>query len=124
MDEEELARRCRSVVEELRGLSGRWRRWPEDLKAEVIEHAAACRARGESESAIAKRLGIWQTTLARWRRDRECSTGCLRPVAIVPSRPDPRVSPRGAALQLTTPAGYRVEGLDPDTLAFLLRILG
>jgi len=28
------------------------------------------------------------------------------------------------AFRLTTPAGYRVDGLDAQTLAFLLRVVG
>ena len=124
MDEDAFIRRCQETAEGLTRLAGGQRRWPEDLKAAIMAYAARRRTEGESDNAIAQRLGLYQSTLSRWRREAERAGERFRPVAIVPSLEAETLlaSPAGS-LQLITPAGYRVEGLDLDTLVTLLRSL-
>jgi len=68
-----------------------------------------------------------ESTLGRWmRRERaEEKAAGFRSVAIVPVEPAPGGS-KGVATELTlvTPSGCRVEGLDAESAAYLLRVLG
>ena len=99
----------------------RWQCSPE-LRSRLIAYAAACRADGESHQRVSERLGIVQTTLSRWMRTARASAPGLRQVAIVPtSRSRSTPAPR---LRLLSPNGYVVEGVDPELLAYLLRVLG
>ena len=129
MDEDAFIERCQETAESLTRLAGGQRRWPEDLKAAIMAYAARRRTEGESDNAIAQRLGLYQSTLSRWRREAERAGERFKPVAIVASVEAEalvasRVVPPPGSLQLITPAGYRVEGLDLDTLVTLLRSLG
>ena len=129
MDGEALVREAERLAGELAGsglreLGKRWR-CPAELRFRVVAYARQCRERGEPVSDIAIRLGLVESTLARWlRRGRaEEATAGFRPVAIVPvggvSGAD-----QVAALTLVTPGGCRVEGLDVESAAYLLRVLG
>jgi hypothetical protein len=76
--------------------------------------------------AISDRLGLVESTLARWlRADRKALALApgFRSVSVV-SGDEHGHDEAGGALRLTTPAGYMVEGLDAQTLAFLLRVVG
>lgn len=103
----------------------RTKRWrcPAELKARVMSYAKVCREQGETIEGIASRLGLVGATLARWlRSDRNELAAGFRSVAIVASDHDEPVGSAGR-LRLVTPRGYCVEGLDPQTLAFLLRVV-
>jgi hypothetical protein len=73
---------------------------------------------------ICRRLGLVESTLARWlRADRAELAAGFRSVSIVAAEEcgHPGI---GAPLRLITPRGYCVEGLDAQALAFLLRVVG
>ena len=73
---------------------------------------------------ISNRLGLVESTLARWlRADSKELAAVFRSVSIVAAKDDGRAQDAGP-LRLVTPGGYRVEGLDAQTLAFLLRVIG
>jgi transposase-like protein len=90
----------------------------------VVSFARVCREHGEPIRDIAQRLGLVESTLARWlRAERKQARAGFRSVAIVPcdaTAPEHVDLP----LRLLTPRGYSVEGLDPQTLAFLLKVVG
>ncbi len=112
------------VAEELR--SGRSKKWrcPSDLRSRIVSYARVCREGGEPLGDIARRLGLVESTLARWlRTDRKALAAGFRSVSIVPAADEGGASLPGA-LRLVTPRGYTVEGLDAPTLAFLLRVVG
>ena len=90
-----------------------------------MSYARVCRERGEPLLEISNRLGLVESTLARWLRTnrKELAAG-FRPVSIVGADEHNQSEAISGALQLTTPAGYRVDGLDAQTLAFLLRVVG
>jgi hypothetical protein len=101
----------------------RWR-CPADLKARVISYAKVCRGQGETIESIATRLGLVGGTLARWlRSDRDELAVGFRSVAVVASPDHHECAGSGGPLRLLTPRGYCVEGLDAQTLAFLLRVV-
>lgn len=112
------------VADELR--SGRSKKWrcPGELRLRIVSYARVCRERGEPLGDIARRLGLVESTLARWlRTDRKALAAGFRSVSIVPAVDEDQAAPAGA-LRLVTPRGYTVEGLDAPTLAFLLRVVG
>jgi hypothetical protein len=89
-----------------------------------VSYALVCRERGEPVGDISRRLGLVESTLARWlRADRKEIEAGFRSVSIVAA--DERGHGQGSgSLRLITPRGYSVEGLDAQTLAFLLRVVG
>ena len=112
------------VAEELR--SGRSKKWrcPRELRERIVSYARVCRERGEPLGDIAARLGLVESTVARWLRgEREALAAGFRAVAIVASG-EGHQRPAVQSLRLITPRGYCVEGLDPQTLAFVLRLVG
>jgi transposase-like protein len=112
------------VADELR--SGRSKKWrcPAELRLRVVSYARVCRERGEPLGDIARRLGLVESTLARWlRAERRSLAAGFRSVSIVSATDEAEVE-SGGHLRLVTPRGYTVEGLDAPTLAFLLRVVG
>ena len=85
-----------------------------------------CAARvGEPVRDICQRLGLVESTLGRWlRADRKELQAGFRSVSIVSAEDHGNTEVGGGPVRLTTPAGYTVHGLDAQTLAFLLRVVG
>ena len=117
-----------AIAEELR--SGRSKKWrcPLELRSRILVYAGICREGGEPVGDIAARLGLVESTLARWlRRERVLSRPSFRPVAIVPQVDGyqlGRLRVGSTGLRLITPRGYTVEGLDLEALASLLEVVG
>ncbi len=67
-----------------------------------------------------------ESTLTRWLRTEKIKDQPgFRSVSIVPSAGDETIEESPASsYRLFTPHGYRVEGLDVQTLAYLLRVVG
>lgn len=132
MAETDLERWCERLAGELRAEvgAGRSKKWrcPRDLRSRVVAYGRACRDRGEPYGDIAARLGLVESTLARWlRQDRAATLPGFRSVAIVAAGDGARAGDalcEQAALRLVTPRGYTVEGLDLAGITDLLRVLG
>jgi hypothetical protein len=130
MDENELREWCEQLRQELAEgrESGRSKKWrcPPELRSRVLSFAKVCRERGEPYLDVAVRLGLVESTLTRWiRTEKIRDQPGFRSVAIVPSEDGkPFSRPAAAAMRLVTPHGYRVEGLDAETLVYLLRVVG
>ena len=136
MVDEELEREARQLAEELArsGLKVLERQWrcPDELKLRVMAYAHRRRKQGRPLTEIAGRLGVGERTLRRWfqrewaevRRERVEEGEGFRQVSIVSTDPEPGgVIREHEGLILTTPAGYRVEGLEVKSAAYLLRVL-
>ena len=129
MDENELREWCEELAEEVgrqvdTGRSKKWR-CPPDLRSRIVSYGQLCRERGEPYGDIASRLGLVESTLARWlRRERAVHEAGFRSVAIVPSDEGEAMVRAAETMRLVTPHGYRVEGLDAETLAYILRVVG
>ena len=117
----QLAREL-AAEHETAGGEHRWR-CSEGLRDRVLAYATACCDDGESQNRVAARLGLVQATLSRWIREATPSDAGFRQVAIVPSRSG-QDRPYAVPLRLVTPRGFVVEGLDPELLVSLLRIVG
>lgn len=117
---EQLVRDLAEVLPEHR--NRRWR-CRSDLKARVVSYAKVCRDQGETIEDIAARLGLVGATLARWLRwDRMEHGAGFRSVAIVAA--EEGVIAEDRSMRLISPRGYCVEGLDAQTLAYLLQVIG
>ena len=107
-------------------VTGPGKRWrcPAGLKSRIVSYARVCSERGEPVLDVSIRLGLVESTLAIWLRadSKELAAG-FRPVSIVAAEEHHQSETIAVALRLTTPAGYRVDGLDAQTLAFLLRVV-
>lgn len=114
------------IAAELESRPGKRWRCPVPLRSRIVSYARVCRERGQPLLDISKRLGLVESTLARWlRADRKALALApgFRTVSVAAGDEDLR-NEAVNALRLTTPAGYTVEGLDAQTLAFLLRVVG
>jgi hypothetical protein len=111
MDDESRALRAR--IEALQ-VTGRGRRYPEELKRDLLGYVARVRLRGVTVHQLEGALGVSWHTLARWRR-RTPHAPKLLPV---------RVHEASAAATgqpvLVSPSGWRVEGLSLEQLGIVL----
>jgi transposase-like protein len=93
-----------------------------------VSYARVCRDRGQTLGDISRRLGLVESTLARWLRAAKVEATDLAPAfRSVSLAGDEVAAYRGEvepSLRLVTPRGYRVEGLDVATLAYLLQVVG
>ena len=101
------------------GRRSRGARIPEALRTEVIRYATERRRQGDDVRSIAGALGVSAESIRRWTR----AAGPGRARALVPIvvRDDGPAST--GLLAVTSPGGYRVEGLTVATAASLLRAL-
>jgi hypothetical protein len=114
------------VAAELESRPGKRWRCPVPLRSRIVSYARVCREQGEALLEISNRLGLVESTLARWlRADRKALALApgFRSVSVT-AREDHGHGETCGAIRLTTPAGYMIEGLDAQTLAFLLRVVG
>jgi len=115
----------REIAAELESRPGKRWRCPAGLRSRIVSYAKVCRERGEPLLDISNRLGLVESTLARWlRADRKELAAGFRSVSIVASEEHHQPEVAGGPIRLMTPAGYTVDGLDAQTLAFLLRVVG
>ena len=100
-------------------------RYSPAFRAEVVRHAHAQVREGVAVSRIARGLGLRPKTLTLWMRDMPASK--LRAVRVErDARPLPSAAAVAAAehrLVVVAPSGVRVEGLDLDGVAHLMRSL-
>lgn len=97
----------------------RRRRYSPEERDSLVLQVHHMRTNGMKMAAIVNELGVTGVTLAKWMKESRPSSAFL-PVQVIPARLDSAA----LALTLVTPAGYRVEGLTPDTVVALLRQLG
>ncbi|MEQ9152747.1 MAG: transposase [Parvibaculum sp.] len=97
----------------------RRRRWTKAERAHLVRQARVLIADGGSWHSAAKALGVWPSSLQRW--DRAASKPSFKPV--VPVAATPATATSASTLAVTTPDGFRVEGLDVDAAYLLLEML-
>ena len=124
----------RREAEKLRaGRSRGSARYPARLKAFALRYAEAQRAKGRPRAQVAKDLGLCDVTLYGWQKERDAVPGRLAPVTVADA-PEPAVPvvegeaptvlpPATGEVSVTTPDGYRVDGLTPESAVALLRAL-
>lgn len=122
---EKSVRRIRKQLEAARQRSAGRTQYPRELKAEVVVAAAALQDGGSSRQAASRKLGLNPVTLADWQRkvstvDSEGPDASMLPVAVVSER---EVLHNAQQPVVHGPLGVRVEGLDVEGVADLLRRL-
>ena len=105
----------RRAVERLEA-RGRGVRYPVELKTRLISETRRRREAGGTLEAIGEELSIPWRTLARWCAEERKATAGFRSVEIV--------AVPSATLVVHGPRGLRIEGLDLDGVADLVRRLG
>ncbi len=114
------------TLESMRALleTNRPRSWnlgyPPAVRARVRAYIAARRATGNTPTAIAAELGLSRQSVMGWATE-ERGLATFVPVEVVL---DPRQVTAPPSLVLTSPRGYRVEGLDVAAMGVLLERLG
>lgn len=92
------------------------RRYPADLREQIVTHVVSARSKGVSIRSTAESLGLSYPTLLGWL---QAAPSGFRSVAVKESTPE-RAAP---AMCLVTVQGHRVEGLSREDVAFLLQSL-
>lgn len=91
--------------------------YDEQMRALALDYVSRARQQGRSWTAVARELGISAATLQAWTAAPR-SRAALVPVVV---ESEPR---RSACLMVITPSGLRIEGLDVESAAALVRALG
>jgi len=92
------------------------RRYPADLRRQIVAHVVSSRSKGVSVRSTAESLGLSYPTLLGWL---QAAPNGFRSVAV--KGPAPECA--APALRLVTAQGHRVEGLSREDIAFLLKSL-
>ena len=114
-----LAEFRHAAARENRGRRRLQRRYSPDLQQQAVEYWRRRRRAGDRMRAIAAALGIAEWSLQRWIRAPKTRPGfqAVQVIAPAPGRPAMNL-----VIQMTA-EGPRVEGLDVDMAAQLLRLL-
>ena len=107
----------RAVARIRRRRGSRSRRYPADLRQQIVTHVVSSRSKGVSVRSTAESLGLSYPTVLGWLR---AIPNGFRSVAVKSSVSEPETPP---ALRLVTAQGHRVEGLSREDVAFLLQSL-
>ena len=99
-----------------RGRKFQGRRYPTDLREQIVAHVVLERSKGVSVRSTAMSLGLSYPTLLGWL---QAEPNGFRSVAVKEPTPE-RETP---AMRLVTAQGHRVEGLSREDVAFLLQSL-
>lgn len=126
MIESELESLRRQLLE-IRSRKPTRRRYPKELRDAVQAYIRVRHAQGVRICAVCRELDLALGTASRWLRGAaeettEAGAGIFRAVMLAPVRA-PRTMVSGA-LSLSSPRGYRAEGLELEQLLCLLRELG
>lgn len=117
----------RLQLSEIRSKKSTSRRYPKQLREAVAAYVRGRHSQGVRMGDVCRELELPLGTASRWLRGPaeeapEAGTGIFRAVMLAPVRSRPAVVP--GALALSTPRGYRAEGLELEQLLCLLRELG
>ena len=99
------------------GEMGRGKRYPRALLEKMLSYTVARRRQGATLLAVGGELGMNWKTLARWVGERRAAPRFERVQVAAPA-----AAPR--TLVVHGPRGLRIEGLDVDGVAELVRRLG
>ena len=106
----------KAVTRIRRGRKAQGRRYPADLRQQIVAQVVSERSRGVSVRSTAESLGLSYATLQGWLR---AAPKGFRSVAVKEARPERETR----AMHLVTAQGHRVEGLSREDVAFLLQSL-
>ena len=102
------------------------RRCPKELREEIIRYTNHRRGEGISIDQVADALDLHSATLSKWLREssKRARHRKIKSVEVSDRAGRTRSVPsRGGAISLVLSSGHRVEGLDIEQLAMLVRAL-
>jgi hypothetical protein len=108
------------VLEVIEGSKPGRCRYPKDLKEASVTYAKRRRSEGATVKVICQELGLRHWTLHKWLRS---SQERFLPVKVTNTIGTPKSVHEAGNPVLTTPGGYRVDGLHVKELLFLLHHL-
>ena len=107
--------------------SGRRRRWPASVKAQIV--AESC-AGTETVSAVARRHGLSVSQLFTWRRqaragglEADAGTGWFVPLVVSAAEAGSTSAPVGVAITVAGATLHVPPGLSPATITVLIRAI-
>lgn len=117
----------RRQLSEIRSKKSTSRRYPRELREAVQAYIRGRHAQGVRVRDVCRELELPLGTASRWLRgaaheEPEAGAGIFRAVVLAPARS--RGAMVSGALSLSSPRGYRADGLGLEQLLFLLRELG
>lgn len=116
---EDAREELRTALSKL-GEMGRGKRYPRALLEKMLSYTVARRRQGATLLAVGGELGMNWKTLARWLGERKAA----RFERVEISAPTPTVAPSmPLPIVVHGPRGLRIEGLDVNSVAELLRRL-
>jgi transposase-like protein len=116
MSRASIAKLRNAVARVRRGRGPQSRRYPADLRQQIVTHVASARSQGVSVRLTAESLGLSYPTLLGWL---QAEPNGFRTVAVKEAAPESEAP----ALRLVTAQGHCVEGLSREDVAFLLQSL-
>jgi len=99
---------------------GRGSRYPSELKERLLAYTVERRRAGITLEAIGAEVGVSWRTLSRWSSEARRTQRKFRRVEVV----TPQAAIPRSLVVVHGPCGTRIEGLDLDGVADLLRKLG
>ncbi len=111
-----ITRLRNAVVRVRRRCKSQGRRYPADLRQQIVAHVVSERSKGVSVRSTAESLGLSYPTLLGWL---QAAPSGFRSVALK----EPTLGGESQAMRLVTVQGHRVEGLGREDVAFLLQSL-
>jgi len=117
---EDAREELRTALSKL-GEMGRGKRYPRALLEKMLSYTVARRRQGATLLAVGSELGMNWKTLARWLGERKAAR--FERVEVVATAPATAV-PAAMSIVVHGPRGVRIEGLDIDGVASLVRRLG
>ena len=117
----------RRQLSEIRSRKSTRRRYPKQLREAVQAYICERHSQGVRLGDVCRELELALGTASRWLRGPaeeapKAVAGIFRAVVLAPVRS--RGTMTSGALSLSSPRGYRAEGLGLEQLLFLLRELG
>ena len=99
-------------------------RTPSDLKSRILAFADDARSAGWKWGEVAEAVGVHRKTFGSWRRAAATrSATSMVPVTIVDDASEGASAASGQDVSVTSPSGWRVEGLDLRAAILLLSSL-
>ena len=115
-----IEQRLRAIGREAKALgTGRKRRYPAALRARAISVAEEARGAGWAWAALAAAMDIGADMVQRWQQTAPRLASALMPIEILPVA----TFPIDVGIVVTTPTGFRVEGMALDQAAILVKAL-
>ncbi len=94
-------------------------KYTEDIRKRVVDYVHQQRLLNVTYTDLSKQIGLSPTTLAKWARKYESQKPAFLPVHVRDNQPIQTRS-AGASFSITSPKGWRIQGLDLEALTAII----